>query len=156
MIELKLNESKIKRITYALNGKDVTFIFKNGELYDIGFCYDESLSDKQKKSKSTYVCFDNDLKLTKGESDTLEASREKEWIDSVKEKKIKVSDFKQVNLDEKYKDFTHDEKMQVSKQIIEKDANEDTEFIKKKVESSIGDNNPLSEEVSKYQKRNIE
>ena len=45
--------------------------------------------------------------------------------------------------------------MQVSKQIIEKDAKDDTEFIKKKVESSIGDNNPLSEEVSKYQKRNI-
>lgn len=153
-MEINFDKNKIKKIEYELNErKTATFIFKNGNLADVNV---KELSMEEPDYQPFSVmenykltCLDDNTKTT------LESSRKKEWIDSVRENEIKVSNFEHVNLDEKYKGLTHEEKMQVSKQIIDNDAKEDTELIKNKVESSIGDNKPLSEEVSKYPKRNF-
>lgn len=163
-MNINLDEKKIKNIVYVTrNGRPVNLVLKNGELVDItdipvkyktdierenAWVKDTLDASREKKELHDYkpiACLDDNTQTT------LESSRKKEWIDSVRENEIKVSNFEYVNLDEKYNDLTHEEKMQISKQIIDNDAKED----KNKVESSIGDNKPLSEEVSKYPKRNF-
>ena len=87
------------------------------------------------------------VKLTEDEKSTLEASKEKEWKDSMKNEIITKPIIVKVDLDEKYKDFSTGDKREVSKMLIEKDAKVDSKIIKERVENSIGTNEPLSEEL---------
>ena len=86
-------------------------------------------------------------KLSEDEKTTLEASKEKEWKESMKNEIITKPIIVKVDLDEKYKDLSTGEKREISKKLIEKDAKEDSKIIKERVENSIGTNEPLSEEL---------
>ena len=85
--------------------------------------------------------------LTEKEQKTLDASKEKEWKDSMKNDIITNPIIVTVDLDKKYKNLSTGEKREISKKLIEKDAKEDSKIIKERIENSIGTNEPLSEEL---------
>jgi len=147
----KVNAARCKEIMTALDGVPYKIMEKIGELRtnnsgegvfvtepDPYVINDERELPKQKKMSA----------LTEDEKSTLEASKECEWKDSVKNNKINtIPNIVNANLDEKYKGLSTAEKREVSKQIIEQDAKKDATVIKERIDNSIGTNEPLSEEL---------
>ena len=146
----KVDVERCKELINALDGIPYKIMEKIGELRTNGngeglfvsepdpyVVNDERELPKQKKPSA----------LTEDEKSTLEASKEKEWKDSMKNDIITKPIIVTVDLDEKYKDLSTGEKREISKKLIEKDAKEDSKIIKERVENSIGTNEPLSEEL---------
>lgn len=146
----KVDVERCKELINALDGIPYKVMEKIGELRTNGngeglfvtepdpyVVNDERELPKQKKPST----------LTEDEKTTLEASKEKEWKDSMKNEIITKPIIVKVDLDEKYKDLSTGEKREISKKLIEKDAKEDSKIIKERVENSIGTNEPLSEEL---------
>lgn len=146
----KVNAARCKELMTALDGVPYKIMEKIGELRtnnsgegvfvtepDPYVINDDRELPKQKKISA----------LTEDEIATLEASKEGEWKDSMKNDIITKPIIVKVDLDEKYKDLSTGEKREISKRLIEKDAKEDSKIIKERVENSIGTNEPLSEEL---------
>ena len=74
----------------------------------------------------------NSTELDENEKRTLGASKKKEWEEDVKNHEINPNNYKIVSLDEKYKDASKEEKEEVSREIIQKDAKIDTDIIKER------------------------
>ena len=146
----KVNAYRCKELMAALDGVPYKVMEKMGELITNGngegvfvtepdpyIVNDERELPKQKKMSI----------LTENEKSTLDASKEKDWKDSMKNDIITKPMIVTANLDKKYEDMTTGEKREISKQIIEKNAKEDTTIIKERVENAIGSNEPLSDEL---------
>lgn len=148
----KVNAARCKELMTALDGVPYKIMEKIGELRtnnsgegffvtepDPYVINDDREMPKQKKMSA----------LTEDEKSTLEASKECEWKDSVKNNKINtIPNIVNANLDEKYKGLSTAEKREVSKQIIEQDAKKDATVIKERIDNSIGTNEPLSVELA--------
>jgi len=74
----------------------------------------------------------NSRELDENEKKTLDASKNKEWEEDIKNHEINPNNYKIVSLDEKYKDASKEEKEEVSREIIQKDAKIDTDIIKER------------------------
>jgi hypothetical protein len=74
----------------------------------------------------------NSTELDENEKRTLGASKKKEWEEDIKNHEINPNNYKIVSLDEKYKDASKEEKEEVSREIIQKDAKIDTDIIKER------------------------
>lgn len=95
--------------------------------------------------------------LSEEEIAALKASYNKEWEDSIKNKKIIPSAYMSVytDLDKKYEGMSTGEKREISKKLIEKDAKEDSDTIKERISNSIGTNEPLSKEIISYPQKDF-
>lgn len=148
----KVNATRCKELMTALDGVPYKIMEKIGELRtnntgegifvtepDPYVINDDREMPKQKKMTA----------LTEDEKSTLEASKECEWKDSVKNNKINtIPNIVNANLDEKYQGLSTAEKREVSKQIIKQDAKKDATVIKERIDNSIGTNEPLSVELA--------
>lgn len=168
----KVDVERCKELINALDGIPYKVIEKIGELRTNGngegmfitepdtyVVNDERELPKVAKGMEEMRKKYNDVpcqnKLSEDEKTTLETSKEKEWKDAMKNNILTKPIIVAANLDKKYEGLSTDEKREVSKQIIEQDAKKDTITIKERVENSIGDNTPLSEEVLKYPEKNF-
>lgn len=160
----KVDVERCKELINALDGIPYKIIEKIGELRTNGngegmfitepdpyVVNDERELPKVAKGLEEMRKKYNDVpcqnKLSEDEKTTLEASKEKEWKNSMKNDIITNPIIVTVDLDKKYKDMSTGEKREISKKLIEKDAKEDSKIIKERVENSIGTNEPLSEEL---------
>lgn len=109
-----------------------------------------SRKKKELHDYKPYSC----LKNEKGMQEALEASRKKEWMEDVKNHPSTPTDTGNALVPT---DISVNEEQirERSKKLIEYDAKKDTAIIKERVENSIGTNEPLSEEVLKFQEKDF-
>ena len=74
----------------------------------------------------------NSRELDENEKKTLDVSKKKKWEEDIKNHEINHNNYKTVSIDEKYKDASKEEKEEVSREIIQKDAKIDTDIIKER------------------------
>lgn len=140
MIDLGLNQHKIKEIKYELKeGKTVIFKLNYCNLEDVEIVEEEEKQETKKQFEDRKT------------REMIDASKNMFSSYRTKSQNRKIKSLQEIgNIISENEPFVDDEltTQEKSKKLIEKDAKEDAKVIKERIDNSIGTNEPLSVELA--------